>query len=48
MLVKLILEKAEIDTKVMSAIICTELQKLDTKMVRLNYDVQAFVKLIEG
>ena len=36
------------DTKVTSAIICTELRQLDTKMVTLNFDVQAFVEFVKG
>ena len=48
LLVKIILEKAEMDTKVTSAIIRTELQQLDTKMVELNNNVHTFVEFVEG
>ena len=48
LLIKLIMQNAEMDTMVTSAVIRTELQHLDTKMVELNSNVKEFIEFVEG
>ena len=47
LLIKTILQNAEMDTMVTSAMIRTDLQQLDTKMIELNSNVHKFVEFVE-
>ena len=48
LLIKLIMQNAEMDTMVTSAVIQTELQHLDSNMIKLNSNVKEFVEFVEG
>ena len=47
-LIKLIMQNAEVDMIVTSAVIQIELQHLDSKMIELNSNVKEFVEFVEG
>ena len=47
-MIEFIMQNSEIDTMVTNAVIRTELQQLDSNMIKLNSNVKEFVEFVEG